>query len=219
MKTIVVIPARGGSKRLLKKNLKLLGGIPLIAHSILYAQANKENIDAVFVSTDDEKIKSIALEYGAKVIDRPKEISGDFEPTVSAIKHVLETNIESIENIITLQSTNPLRPKNLLKEALEIYKNGNHDSLFTISRNYKKLGHIKNNKFIPFNYEIGQRSQDINKLFFENGLLYISKRKLILENTIFNKNAYPFLVENNSSYIDIDTQEDFSYAEYLITKA
>ena len=219
MRTIVVIPARGGSKRLLKKNLKLLGGIPLIAHSILYAQANQENIDAIFVSTDDKEIKKIALKYGAEVIDRPKEISGDFEPTVSAIKHVLETDIEYTENIITLQPTNPLRPKSLLKKAFEIYKNGNYDSLFTVSRNYEKLGHIKNNKFIPFNYKIGQRSQDIEHLFCENGLLYISTRKLILENTIISKTAYPLLVENHLTYLDIDTQEDFNYAEYLIHKA
>ena len=217
MKTIVVIPARGGSKRLPKKNLKLLGGIPLIAHSILYAQANKENIDAIYVSTDDEEIKEIALEYGAKVIHRPKEISGDLEPTVSAIRHVIETNTEYIENIITLQSTNPLRPKNLLKDAFEIYKKGNYDSLFSVSRNYEKLGYIKNNKFTASNYKIGQRSQDLEKLFFENGLIYISKRNLILENVIFSENAYPLLVENNS--IDIDTQEDFNYAEYLISKS
>ena len=148
MKTIVVIPARAGSKRLPQKNLKLLAGIPLIAHSILYAQENKKYIDDVFVSTDDKEIKKIALQYGAKVIDRPKKISGDFEPTVSAIQHTLKvSNMQYIENIITLQATNPLRPKNLLKEALNIYKSENHNSLFTVSQNQKKLGHIKNDNF------------------------------------------------------------------------
>ena len=215
MKTIILIPARGGSKRLPKKNIKLLAGIPLIAHSILYAQENQEYIDDIFVSTDDKEIKEISLEYGAKVIDRPKKISGDFEPTVSAIKHTLETNVEYIENIITLQATNPLRPKNLLKEALAIYKNENHSSLVTVSLNQKKIGHIKNDKFIPFNYTIGQRNQDIKPLFIENGLLYISKRNLILEGKVFDENTYPFLVKKNP-IIDIDTQEDLNYAEYLI---
>ncbi len=216
MKTIVVIPARAGSKRLPQKNLKLLAGIPLIAHSILYAQENKKYIDDVFVSTDDKEIKKIALQYGAKVIDRPKKISGDFEPTVSAIQHTLKvSNMQYIENIITLQATNPLRPKNLLKEALNIYKSENHNSLFTVSQNQKKLGHIKNDNFTPYNYKIGQRSQDIKPLFFENGLLYISKKNLILQGIIFDKNAYPFLVEEKK-IIDIDTQEDLNYAEYLI---
>ena len=217
MKTIVVIPARGGSKRLPKKNIKILGGIPLIAHSILYAQDNKSIIDDIYVSTDDADIKKITLDYGAKVINRPKIISGDDAQTISAIQHTLTNIGDDIENIITLQATNPLRPKNLLKEAFEIYKNGYHESLLTISRNHKKLGYISNKKFTPLNYKIGQRSQDINKIFFENGLLYISKRKLILEGAIFNNDSYPFLVANNS-IIDIDTQEDLNYAEYLIRK-
>jgi len=218
MKTIVVIPARGGSKRLPKKNLKLLGGIPLIAHSIQYAKANSKYIDDIYVSTNDDEIKETALKYGVKVIKRPNEISGDLEPTVSAIKHLLTYTNKEVETIITLQPTNPFRPKNLFKEAYQIYKNGRYESLFTVSKNYKKLGYIKNTKFIPLNYTIGERSQDIETLFFENGLLYISSRKLILENTIFNKNAYPLLVKDNSIYIDIDTQEDFDYAEYLTTK-
>ena len=74
-KTIAIIPARGGSKRLPNKNILSLGGIPLIAHSILYAQKNSTIIDAIYVSTDDEAIKKIALEYGAKVIDRPEILS------------------------------------------------------------------------------------------------------------------------------------------------
>ena len=179
MKTIVVIPARAGSKRLPQKNLKLLAGIPLIAHSILYAQENKEYIDDVFVSTDDKEIKKIALQYGAKVIDRPKKISGDFEPTVSAIQHTLEvSNMQYIENIITLQATNPLRPKNLLKEALKIYINENHSSLFTVSQNKKKLGHIKNDNFTPYNYKIGQRSQDIKPLFLKMAYFTLAKKIL-----------------------------------------
>ncbi len=85
MKTIAIIPARGNSKRLPNKNIKLLGGIPLLVHSINYAKQH-DFIDAIYVSTDDQDIKEIALQYGALVIDRPKELSGDLEPTVSALK-------------------------------------------------------------------------------------------------------------------------------------
>ena len=103
MKNIVIIPARGGSKRLPNKNVLDLGEIPLIAHSILYAQKNSSIIDEIYVSTDDDKIAAIALQYGAKVIDRPEHLSGDFEPTVSALKHVLEsieTNVIGTRNVI-----------------------------------------------------------------------------------------------------------------------
>ena len=217
MKTIAIIPARGGSKRLPQKNIKLLGEIPLIAHSILYAKANKI-IDEVYVSTDDIDIKKIALEYGAKVIDRPENISGDLEPTVSALKNVLEQIAVEVENVVLLQATNPLRTENLFQEAFDIYEKENHDSLFTVSRNHQKFGKIINQKFIPYNYEIGQRSQDLEPLFYENGLLYITKAKLILENIIISKNAYPFKIDSIFADVDIDTQEDFDYAVYLYKK-
>lgn len=219
MKTIAIIPARGSSKRLPNKNLLPLGGIPLFVHSILYAQANPELIDEVIVSTDDEAIKKIAIEYGVLVIDRPREISGDCEPTVSALKHVLESLGNEVENVILLQPTNPLRPTNLLEEAFATFEKENCDSLFTVSRNYQKFGKIIDAKFIPYNYTIGQRSQDLAPLFFENGLLYISKAKLILENKIISENAFPMIVNHPFSHVDIDTQDDFDYAAYLFDKA
>ena len=126
MKNIAIIPARGGSKRLPNKNILLLDGIPLIAHSIIYAQKNATIIDAIYVSTDDEKIKEIAIKYGVKIIDRPIELAGDLEPTVSALKHCLEIiNDKEIENVILLQPTNPLRPENLLQEAFKVYTGKN----------------------------------------------------------------------------------------------
>jgi CMP-N-acetylneuraminic acid synthetase len=223
MKTIAIIPARGGSKRLPNKNTLLLGGIPLIAYSILYAQKNNAIIDTIYVSTDNEEIKKIALQYGAKVIDRPQNLSGDFEPT--ALKHVLESIEDEVENVVLLQVTNPLREKELLKKAFDIYQNGNYDSLFTVSRNNQKLGRIIANQFQPYNYEIGQRSQDLEPLYFENGLLYISKANLIMstENTqdvskIISESAFPYVVDSVSSQVDIDTQEDLEYAEFLINK-
>jgi CMP-N-acetylneuraminic acid synthetase len=216
MKTIAIIPARGGSKRLPNKNILSLGGIPLIAHSILYAQKNKDIIDDIYVSTDDQAIKNIALQYGAKVIDRPVSLSGDFEPTVSTLKHVLEAIEYKVENVILLQPTNPLRPEKLLREAFGIYQKENYDSLFTVSRSHQKLGKVIDDMFLPFNYELGQRSQDIEPLYFENGLLYISKAKLILEDKIISETAYPYEVDSIFATIDIDTQEDLDYAEYLI---
>ena len=218
MKTIAIIPARGGSKRLPNKNILSFGGIPLLAHSILYAKSNPEIIDEVFVSTDDEAIKKVALAYGAKVIDRPEAISGDLEPTITTLQHAIKVIDFDVDNIVLLQPTNPLRPTNLLKECFEIYQYQKKDSLFTVSRNHHKLGKIINDKFVPFNYEIGQRSQDLEPLYFENGLLYISKSKAILEGTIISENAVPFIVNHIFANVDIDTQEDFDYAEYLFLK-
>ena len=217
-KTIAIIPARGGSKRLPNKNILLLGNHPLLVHSILFAQANSEIIDEIYVSTDDAEIKQIALQFGAKVIDRPEAISGDLEPTITALEHVLQSINEEVENVVLLQPTNPLRPKNLLKECFEKFQETQSDSLFTVSRNHHKLGKITNDRFVPFNYEIAQRSQDLDPLYFENGLLYITKSKTILDNKIITANAFPYVVNHIFANVDIDMQEDFEYAEYLLMK-
>jgi N-acylneuraminate cytidylyltransferase len=218
MKTIAIIPARGGSKRLPNKNVLLLNGIPLIAHSILYAQANARVIDEIYVSTDDATIKEIAIAYGAKVIDRPIEISGDLEPTISALQHVLKSIDVIVDSVVLLQPTNPLRPENLLNEAFEKYKSGALASLFTVTRSNQKLGKIIEANFFPFNYEVGQRSQDLEPLFYENGLLYIAKATLISKLKIISENSFPFEVDHVFAQVDIDTQEDLEYAEYLIEK-
>jgi len=218
MSTIAIIPARGGSKRLPGKNILNLGGIPLLVHSIRFAQANAEIIDEVYVSTDDEVIKNIAIAYGAQVIDRPVSISGDLEPTITTLQHAVNTIGAEVENVVLLQPTNPLRPSTLLKDCFNTFQNTNADSLFTVTRNHQKFGKIVNDTFVPFNYEIGQRSQDLEPLYFENGLLYISKAQTILEGTIVSTNAIPFIVNHIFANVDIDTQEDFDYATYLLNQ-
>ena len=216
MKNIAIIPARGGSKRIPEKNIQLFAGLPLLAHSILYAQQNETLIDEIYVSTDIVEIKKIAIQYGAKVIDRPEHLSGDLEPTITALKHVLESiDCSDVESVVLLQPTNPLRPQDLLKQAFEIYNNSNCDSLFTVSRNYQKFGKITANKYHPFNYTIGQRSQDLEPLFFENGLLYITKADLILNGIIISENAFPFEVDHIFAKVDIDTLEDLYYADFI----
>ena len=216
-KNIVIIPARGGSKRLPNKNVLSLSGKPLIEYSIDFALANNNIVYEIYVSTDDETIKDIALKKDVKVIDRPEYLAGDTISTVAVMKHVIES-IQAHKNdtIILLQPTNPLRPYNLLKETYAIYQKGSNDSLMTISRNHQKFGKLVENKFIPFNYELGQRSQDLEPLFFENGLLYITKASLIFEEKILGKNNIPFLVSHPYAQIDIDTETDLKYAEFII---
>jgi CMP-N-acetylneuraminic acid synthetase len=215
MTNIAVIPARGGSKRLPGKNILLLDGIPLIAHSIREAQRHAF-IREVFVSTDDAEIKKIALSYGATVIDRPVHLSGDEEPTVTALRHVVENISYPVDTVFLLQATNPLRPTNLIDGAFTIFKESGSDSLMTVTRNHQKLGRIKDNVFIPFNYSVGQRSQDLEPLYFENGLLYIIKSEVVLAEKIMGEKHFPMIVEHPFAHIDIDTREDFDYAACLV---
>ncbi|NUM30862.1 MAG: acylneuraminate cytidylyltransferase family protein [Bacteroidetes bacterium] len=215
LKTIAIIPARGGSKRLPHKNIKLLGEKPLILHSIQYAKRHNF-IDEVYVSTDCTDIMKVAIENGAQVIERPHELAGDYEPTISAIKHAILSIPSPIENVIILQATNPLRPKELLNDVFKCYTQHALSSLFTVTENTKKFGKIQQNKFIPYNYSPGQRSQDLEKLYYENGLIYITKAKSIMEGYIMTPDALPYIVNHIFANVDIDTIEDFDYAEYLI---
>jgi CMP-N-acetylneuraminic acid synthetase len=216
LKTIAIIPARGGSKRLKDKNIKVLNGLPLLVHSIRYAQQFPHLIDGIFVSTNDPAIRQVALEYGAQVIDRPEALSGDHATTISALQHALDNVPETVQHVVLLQPTNPLRPDTLLSEALQIYFEGKYQSLFTVSRNHQKLGKIIANQFVPYNYELGQRSQDLEPLYFENGLLYVLQSDLIRQGKILGDHSFPFVVDNPFSEVDIDTQADFEYAAYLM---
>ena len=88
----------------------------------------------------------------------------------------------------------------------------------TVSRDEHKLGKIEDGKFMPFNYKPGKRSQDLEPLYFENGLLYIAKASLIQEGILMNEKSFPMLVNHPFSKVDIDTKEDFDYAEFLYNK-
>jgi N-acylneuraminate cytidylyltransferase len=129
---------------------------------------------------------------------------------------VLQSLNKNFDNVILLQPTNPLRPKKLLQEAFQFFKDQNCDSLMTVSRNSDKLGKIKNDRFIPYNYKIGQRSQDLEPLYFENGLLYITKTSVILEDKILGSNNRSLIVEHPYAKVDIDTADDFKYAEFIL---
>ncbi len=215
MNNIAIIPARGGSKRLPHKNVQLLGGIPLIAHSILEAKKFPDLVNEVYVSTDDFEIKNIALSYGAKVIDRPIQISGDNEPTVTALKHVLESIENPVDWVFLLQPTNPLRPQGLIPEAFQCLQSSHADSLMTVTRNHQKFGKIVNDVFVPFNYTLGQRSQDLEPLYFENGLLYIIASQLVLQQKIMGTKPFPMVVNHPFASVDIDLAEDLVYAQNL----
>ena len=219
MRTIAIIPARGGSKRLPGKNIRLLDGIPLIEHSINYAKGFSKYIDNIFVSTDSSEIKKVALDCGVDVIERPKHLSTDFSTSVSALKHVLESlpGVD-VENVVLLQPTNPLRPETLLQEAFKKFEEGGYESLMTVTEVRHKIGTIIAEKYKPFNYTIGQRSQDLEPLYFENGLLYIIKAKLILEDKLLGKKNFPFIVNHPYAKVDIDELQDLEYAEFLLRK-
>jgi CMP-N-acetylneuraminic acid synthetase len=218
LKTVAIIPARKGSKRLPRKNIRLLDGLPLIVHSINYAKANSGIIDRIIVSTDDEEVKRIAKAEGVEVIERPQILAQDLTPTIDVLRDVLNNIDEKFDDVILLQPTNPLRPKNLISRAYKEYREGKFQSLMTITRNHQKFGKINNSKFEPFNYKIGDRGQDLEPLYFENGLLYITKSNLISKGQLLSAHNCAYIVDHVWAKVDIDTMEDFEFAEFLIKK-
>jgi len=219
-KYLTIIPARGGSKRFPGKNTHILCDKPLICHSIEYS-LKSPIISSTYVSTDADDIKQISKVGGAEIIDRPAEFAGDFATTASAMKHAVQYLIDKgveFDYVVLLQATNPLRPIGLLDEAVSIIEKGENDSLFTVNRSEKKLGKIIDGKFVPWNYKFGQRSQDLDPLYYENGLLYITKKELLQQEVIEGPTAFPLVVEHPFGEVDIDTIEDFHYAEYMLNQ-
>jgi CMP-N-acetylneuraminic acid synthetase len=220
MKIIALIPARGGSKRLPGKNIRDFCGKPLIYYSIKAAQSC-DKIQEVYVSTDDAGIAEISKNLGAKVILRPENISGDTATTTSVIEHAISKIDAGISAVITLQPTNPVREIMLLAQCIETFigKSTEIDSLITVSQNKHKLGKIHENYFEPCSYHLEERSQDLEKLYYENGLVYISKiSTLIDQQSIFGKRIYPYIVEGIFGDVDIDTLADFELAGLIFEK-
>lgn len=217
---ITIIPARGGSKRFPGKNIHSFMGIPLIAHSIRCSQ-QCEKVSRTFVSTDDEQIKQVSLRFGAEVIDRPSELGGDLTTSAEVMQNAVQNLVwggVEFDYVLLLQATNPLRPNNLLKHAIQLIEESKADSLMTVNRSELKLGRIINHHFTPWNYHYGQRSQDLEPLYYENGLLYISSKELLLHGKIISEDMLPMVVDHVFGEVDIDTREDLEYAEFIANR-
>ena len=218
MKLQLVIPARGGSKRLVGKNIIDFNGLPLIAHSIIFAQANLPGQE-VYVNTDSVEIANVALRYGAKITNRPDELALDTTTSLEVLQHQLswfEENNIPCDGIILLQSTNPLRPDNLLQDSIVAFKKSGRQSLAGFSVLHKKFGLIDSKGFFrPENYSPGQRMQDLTPRYFENGLIYITTADSVRNGAIITEDVYPFIVDHISSTVDIDELSDLIYASYI----
>ncbi len=214
----IIIPARGNSKRLPGKNMKVLGDKPLIQYSIDFA-LNNFSADSIWVNSDDQHIIEFSKQKGIRTLLRPDDLATDYTSTVDVLKFQVNYFKEqkiACDAIILLQPTNPFREDNLLKEAIEEFQESKRNSLATFSISEKKLGKIKGGLFKPTNYLPGQRSQDLEKEYFENGLLYITKCKSILLGEIITEDVYPLVCNDLESKVDIDYLEDFIFAEFLL---
>lgn len=217
---LAIIPARGGSKGVPKKNIKLFNGLPLIAHSIEYAKSSKL-ISDIIVTTDSEEIKSIASQYNADIINRPKNISGDSASTESAIEHVLSEINNVPDIIILLQPTSPLRPKNSLDKAINTFIKNKYDTLLSISPSHKFFWKLSNNNDTPspnYNYKKRPRRQDLSKKdinYIENGSLYIFTYEHFKKNKNRLGGRIGYTIFSEEYSMEIDSKIDFTILEQI----
>ena len=218
---LAIVPARGGSKRLPKKNILPLCGKPLIGWSIKAGQ-NSQYIDDVIVSSDSGDILTIAKQFGANAMGRPDKLSMDSASTVDVIKYVVENCEKAYDYIVLLQPTSPLRTAQHIDEAIEQLLENRNDAVISVC----EMEHSplwsntlpKNGDMSHFLREevLGKRSQELENYYRLNGAIYICEtQKLLKEESFFLKENITAYIMDKEFSIDIDDEFDFKQAEFL----
>ena len=222
MKNIVaIIPARGGSKGIPKKNLIDFCGKPLVSWTIEQALAVK-TISTVWVSSDSKQILNVAKHSGANTISRPKSLSTDIATTESTWIHALnliEEKTGTVDIVIGLQPTSPIRESKDIEKAIKIFEKSQCDSLFSAAEiNDFYIWQKKKKKLISLNYDYQNRGrrQDFTKQYVENGSFYIFKPQILKKfNNRLGGKIQISLMEFWKSF-EIDSFEDIELCETLM---
>jgi N-acylneuraminate cytidylyltransferase len=220
---IAVIPARGGSKRIAKKNIRNFHGRPLIYYSI-QAAINSELFEHIIVSTDDLEIANYAIHLGAEVpFVRPDSLSDDYTGTNTVVKHAIqwfEKNIQSVDYVCCIYPTAPFIQVEFLKKGLKRLRKTNKSFAFSVSTfdfPIQRAIKINQNRDIePFNKnDIKKRSQDLDEAYHDAGQFYWGTRDaFIKEKKMFSPDSDPVIIPRYFVQ-DIDTREDWKRAELM----
>ena len=220
---LAIIPARGGSKGLPRKNVLDLGGVPLIAHTIIAAK-EALSIDRVIVSTDDDEIMSIAKALGVEIpFRRPSKLSGDTSRAMDVYNHAieeLELTCSKITEFCILLPTSPLRSAKHIDEAYSLFVNRKADSVISVS-DYEHpvewaLESGLDKRLVPlFNGHQNKNRQELRTIMRPNGAIYIFKRDFWdLDQGYYSQKTYGYYMSPEFS-IDIDTALDLEVAKIL----
>lgn len=226
MATLAVIPARGGSKRLPRKNLVALAGKPLIAHTI-EAALRCDRIDRVVVSTEDEAIACVARQWGVEVVERPAELATDEAILAPVCRHALlemeRRDSRQYDIHVLLQPTSPLRTAEHIRAGIEMLRKRECDSVVSVrmSREAPHRARIIVNGQLRFLITPGEHGtistqEDIPQTYYPNGALYITYRKILLDRgDVYGDRAAPLIMSPEES-VDIDTLIDLKVAQALL---
>lgn len=225
---LAVIPARGGSKGILGKNIKLLGGKPLIQYTLEVAKKSKL-IDKIVISTDSVEISDFCNNYGVAVPSlRPSHLASDESPTIDTILYLIDQFDKDdiiVENIILLQPTTPFRTIEFVERAINQYYEREVDSLVSVLKVPDKYnpywvyqeGHDKNliNLVLKENTIIARR-QDLPVSYIRSGEIYIFNCKMCKEFKSLYGNRIGFIETTSKNFINLDTVEDWNEAENIL---
>jgi CMP-N-acetylneuraminic acid synthetase len=224
---LAIIPARGGSKRLPRKNVLELADKPLIAWTI-EAALGCPFLDEVMVTTDDDEIAKVARLYQASVpFLRPADLATDSAASFDAIKHAIDFYKHDLARefdfVVLLQPTSPLRSASNISEAIEILTEKNADAVISVCESEHSMFWMNTlpvdkslTKFLSDKVK-NHRSQDIPKSYRLNGAIYICKSSRLIEEKSFfiEDNIFAYVMDKKKS-VDIDDSDDFNYASYLV---
>ncbi|WP_026839486.1 cytidylyltransferase domain-containing protein [Gillisia sp. JM1] len=229
MKILGIIPARGGSKGIPKKNIKLLGGKPLLHYTIEAAKASKL-LSKVILSSDDPEIIKVAEKAGLEVpFIRPENLAQDDTPSLAVIKHALDffkNKNEEFDTICLLQVTSPFRDNNLIDDAIEKFKNEGIDCLISVREVPTEFNphwifepdEHNQLKISTGDKKIISRRQELPKAFYRDGALYITRSDVILKQNSLYGSSIGYIESKNDYYVNIDTPKDWKEAEKIIKK-
>jgi CMP-N-acetylneuraminic acid synthetase len=228
MRVLGLIPARGGSKGIPRKNILSLGGKPLLQYSAEAALAARR-LARVILSTDDEEIAKVGLECGLEVpFLRPAELAEDTTPTLPVVQHAvrwLETEGDRFDAICLLQPTNPFRRAEHIDACIDLLEKSGADSAVTVL----PVPAEYNPHWVYFQDESGSlrlstgeetpiaRRQALPPAFHREGSVYVTRRKVVMdENSLYGKRVVGYLMEADSS-VNIDNQEDWERAVAMLS--
>jgi CMP-N,N'-diacetyllegionaminic acid synthase len=217
--TIAVIPARGGSKGVPRKNVKPLGGRPLISYTFRVARA-AERLDRVVVSTDDDEVARIAAEEGIEVIGRPAALATDESLTEDSLLHVLDTlevrGEATPEFVVTLEPTSPLRTARLIDECLALALAKNAGAVLTVVETRECFGRLDGKRFRHLDPLQPRRRQDREPLYRESSAVYVTRTEALrASRSVLGEPLYAVVIPEEEA-IDINTMHDFAVAEVLL---
>jgi N-acylneuraminate cytidylyltransferase len=217
MKILCIIPARGGSKGIPKKNIIPFADKSLIGHTITQS-LNSKYITDVVVSSDCDEILNVSKTYGAKTIIRPDDISTDTSTSESALLHTIESIGGDYDYVVFLQATSPLRTTQDIDNCIKTTIEGEYDSLFSASILEDMLiwkSNGDNLMSVNYDYKNRKRRQDSETQYVENGSIYVFKKEGFIDNNnrLFGKIGLSLM--ESWKMFEIDSMEDLELCEII----